>query len=258
MNVAVRDVGLIAWRSSRRTMRQPAAVIVPLTFPLILLAVNANGLRAATHLPGFPTHSFLAFFLPFAFIQGALFAAMTAGTDLGRDIDTGFFNRLALTPLRGMGLVVGQLGGALSQALLQAIAYLAVGLVLGVHFASGVAGIVVFLLLALTIAAAWGTTGIWIALRTGSGEAVQSQFPVLFFFMIISSMNLPRNLIEAHWFQLAATLNPVSYMIEGLRSLVIQGWNAEALALGFGMSLGVVAVAMLLSSFALKKRMTRT
>jgi len=258
VNVAVRDVGLIAWRSSRRTMRQPAAVIVPLTFPLILLAVNANGLRAATHLPGFPTHSFLAFFLPFAFIQGALFAAMTAGTDLARDIDTGFFNRLALTPLRGMGLVVGQLGGALSQALLQAIAYLAVGLVLGVHFASGVAGIVVFLLLALTIAAAWGTTGIWIALRTGSGEAVQSQFPVLFFFMIISSMNLPRNLIEAHWFQLAATLNPVSYMIEGLRSLVIQGWNAEALALGFGMSLGVVAVAMLLSSFALKKRMTRT
>ena len=103
MNVALRDVGLIAWRSSRRTMRQPAAVIVPLIFPLILLAVNSNGLKAATHIPGFPTNSFLAFFLPFAFIQGALFAAMTAGTDLARDIDTGFFNRLALTPLRGTG-----------------------------------------------------------------------------------------------------------------------------------------------------------
>jgi ABC-2 type transport system permease protein len=70
VSVAVRDVGLIAWRSTRRTMRQPAAVVVPLLFPLILLAVNSNGLRAATHLPGFPTHSFLAFFLPFAFIQG--------------------------------------------------------------------------------------------------------------------------------------------------------------------------------------------
>jgi ABC-2 type transport system permease protein len=71
-------------------------------------------------------------------------------------------------------------------------------------------------------------------------------------------MNLPRNLIEAHWFQVAATLNPVSYMIEGLRSLVIVGWDAEALVLGFGMSLGLVAVAMFLSSIALKKRMTRT
>jgi len=183
---------------------------------------------------------------------------MTAGTDLAGDIDTGFFNRLALTPLRGMGLVVGQLGGALSQALLQSVAYLTVGLVLGVHFASGPAGILVFLLLALVIAAAWGTTGIWIALRTGSGEAVQSQFPLLFFFMIISSMNLPRNLIEAHWFRLAATFNPVSYMIEGLRSLVIEGWNAEALALGFGVSLGLVLIAMLLSGVALRKRMTRT
>jgi ABC-2 type transport system permease protein len=258
VSVALRDVGLIAWRSSRRTMRQPAAVIVPLTFPLILLAVNSSGLRAATRLPGFPTHSFLAFFLPFAFIQGALFAAMTAGTDLGRDIDTGFFNRLALTPLRGLGIVVGQLGGALTQALLQAIAYLTVGLLLGVHFESGVAGIFVFLILALVIAAAWGTTGIWIALRTGSGEAVQSQFPLLFFFMIISSMNLPRNLIEADWFRVAATLNPVSYMIEALRSLVIEGWNAEALALGFAVSIGAVAVAMGLASVALRKRMTRT
>jgi ABC-2 type transport system permease protein len=258
VSVALRDVGLIAWRSSRRTMRQPAAVIVPLTFPLILLAVNSSGLRAATRLPGFPTHSFLAFFLPFAFIQGALFAAMTAGTDLGRDIDTGFFNRLALTPLRGLGIVVGQLGGALTQALLQAIAYLTVGLVLGVQFESGVAGIFVFLILALVIAAAWGTTGIWIALRTGSGEAVQSQFPLLFFFMIISSMNLPRNLIEADWFRVAATLNPVSYMIEALRSLVIEGWNAEALALGFAVSIGAVVVAMGLASVALRKRMTRT
>ena len=78
-------------------------------------------------------------------------------------------------------------------------------------------------------------TGIWIALRTGSGEAVQSQFPLLFFFMIISSMNLPRNLIEVNWFRDASqSFNPVSYMIEALRSLVIEGWNMQALALGFG------------------------
>ena len=65
---------------------------------------------------------------------------------------------------------------------------------------------------------------------------MQSQFPILFFFIIISSMNLPRNLIEADWFRTAATLNPVSYMIEGLRSLIIEGWNAQALALGFGIA----------------------
>jgi ABC-2 type transport system permease protein len=258
VSVATRDVGLIAWRSVRRTVRQPANVIAPLTFPILLLAINSNGLKAATHIPGFPTHSFVSFFLPFAFIQGALFAALTAGTDLARDIDTGFLNRLALTPLRGTGLLAGQLGGAMAQALAQALVYLGVGLALGVRFASGLDGIVVLVLLALTIGAAWGAVGIWIALRTGSGEAVQSQFPILFFFIIISSMNLPRNLIESDWFRTAATINPVSYMIEGLRSLIIQGWNAQALALGFGVAISAVTIAMSLAGVELRKRMART
>ncbi len=252
------QVGLIAWRSTRRTVRQPALVIAPLTFPLMLMAVNSNGLKAATRLPGFPTHSFLSFFLPFSFIQGALFAASTAGTDLARDIDTGFLNRLALTPLHGTALLVGQLGGAMAQALVQAFVYLGVGLALGVHFASGLQGIFVLVVLALTVGAAWGAVGIWIALRTGSGEAVQSQFPILFFFIIISSMNLPRNLIEADWFRTAATLNPVSYMIEGLRSLIIEGWDVQALALGFGFAILSVAVAMALAAVELRKQMART
>ena len=76
--------------------------------------------------------------------------------------------------------------------------------------------------------------------------------------MIISSMNLPRNLIEVNWFRDAATFNPVSYMIEALRSLVIEGWNAQALALGFGVSFGAVALATGLANIALRKRMTRT
>src|SRR5258708_32596083 len=78
----------------------------------MLMAVNSNGLKAATHLPGFPTHSFLAFFVPFSFMQGALFASAIAGTDLARDVDTGFLNRLALTPVRGAALLIGEIGGA--------------------------------------------------------------------------------------------------------------------------------------------------
>ena len=66
----------------------------------ILLAVNASGLRAATYLPGFPTHSYVSFAIAVAFIQGATFAQINTGTNLAEDIDSGFFNRLALTPLR--------------------------------------------------------------------------------------------------------------------------------------------------------------
>ena len=62
-------------------------------------------------------------------------------------------------------------------------------------------------------------------------------FPVLFVFLFISSMNTPRDLIDVDWFQTAATLNPVSYMIEAVRSLIIEGWDWQALALGFGFTI---------------------
>jgi len=253
-----RQVLLIAWRSLVRTLRQPGTVIPPLIFPLMLMAVNSNGLRAATHLPGFPTDSFLAFFIPFSFIQGALFASGIAGTDLAKDIDTGFMNRLALTPMRGSALLLGQMGGAVGLGVIQAALYLLVGLVAGVDIESGIGGAVLILLLATLVCSAFAALGLWMALRTGSTEGVQSLFPLLFFFTFISSMNLPRNLIEVAWFRDVATANPVSYMIEGLRSLVIEGWNAQALALGFGLTIALLVLAMTLSARALRVRMART
>jgi ABC-2 type transport system permease protein len=256
--VVVRQIWLIARRSLVRTARQPGTWIPPLTFPLMLMAVNSNGLRAATHLPGFPTHSFLAFFLPFSFMQGALFASAIAGTDLARDIDNGFLNRLALTPIRDSALLLGQIGGAVGLGAIQEVVYLSVGLAAGVHVDAGVGGALLILLLAILIAVGFGTLGLWLALRTGSGEGVQAQFPLLFFTLFISSMNLPRNLIEVRWFRDIATVNPVSYLIEALRSLIIEGWNAQALALGFLFASLLIAVSLTLASRQLKIRMART
>ena len=110
----------LARRSVVRQARQPANVVAPIIFPLGLLAVNSGGLQPATMIPGFPTDRFVAFALAIPFIQGALFATMNAGADLARDIQTGFLNRLALTPRPRSRLVVGQLAGVSVVALLQA------------------------------------------------------------------------------------------------------------------------------------------
>jgi ABC-2 type transport system permease protein len=87
---------------------------------------------------------------------------------------------------------------------------------------------------------------------------VQGFFPALFVFLFISSMNMPRDLIPIDWFRIAATANPVSYLIEGVRSLIITGWNGQALALGFGVAVAVSVVAMAASSWVLKERLART
>jgi ABC-2 type transport system permease protein len=252
------QVGELARRAVVRTARQPAQIVPSLIFPLFLLAVNTGGLDAATDIPGFPTDSYLTFALAVPFIQAGIFAVMGGGTDLARDIETGFLNRLSLTPMSGFGLVAGQLAGVLALGVLQVFVYVAVGLIAGAEFAAGVGGFFVLLALALSIVLAFGAIGVFAALRLGNGEAVQGLFPVMFVFLFLSSMALPRDLIETNWFQTVATYNPASYLIEGVRSLFVTGWDGEALALAFGFAFAIAAVFLAASTVALRTRMTRT
>jgi ABC-2 type transport system permease protein len=241
------QIANLARRSITRTLRQPAYVVPPLLFPTLLVAVNAASLRPSTMLEGFPTTSFLAFAMAVPFIQGALFATMNAGTDLARDIQNGFLDRLALTPMRGSALLAGHLAGVIVMGVIQAVFYLVFALVAGVEIAAGPAGAVVILVLAALIAAGFGMLGAFMALRTGSGESIQAFFPVLFIFLFMSSMNAPRDLMSVDWFRTVATINPVSYLIEAVRSLIITGWNAEALALGFAVALALIVASTIVA-----------
>jgi ABC-2 type transport system permease protein len=252
------QVGMLARRSVVRTLRQPAMVIPSLVFPLILLAINSSGLDSATRLPGFPSDSYFQFALAIPFIQGALFSANSAGTNVANDIETGFLNRLALTPLRRVALMMGQLAGILALGLIQAVTFVVIGVAFGSGIAAGVGGALVIVALSLVISLAFGLIGAFVALRTGSGEAVQGVFPLFFAALFLSSMALPRNLIETDWFRTVADWNPVSYMLEAIRSLVISGWDGEALAVGFACAGGLALVALVAASAALRTQMVRT
>ena len=251
------QVGMLARRSIIRTLRQPAMVVPSILFPLMFLAINSSGLDSATELPGFPTDSYFQFALAIAFIQGALFSANSAGTNVSNDVETGFLNRLSLTPLRRVALLMGQLAGILALGLIQALTFLLVGLLFGDGIAAGVGGAVVIVALSLLISLGFGCIGAFVALRTGSGEAVQGVFPLFFAALFLSSMSLPRDLIETDWFRTVADWNPVSYMLEAIRSLVITGWDSEALLLGFACAGGLALVALLATSSALRTRMVR-
>ena len=258
MHDALVQASLLGRRAVVRTARQPANVIFPLIFPMLLFAVNSGGLKAETRLPGFPTNSFVAFAIAVPFVQGALLATVNANVEFARDIQTGFLNRLALTPMRGITLLFGQLGGLLAIALVQAVFYLVVGVAFGVRLQTGVPGALLLLVLEAVIALAFASFGTWAALRTGSTEAVQGLFPVFFVFLFLSSMNIPRNLISTTWFRWVATANPVSYLIEAVRGLVIYDWRWETIGLGFAVAAGMCLVGFALAAHALLGRLART
>jgi ABC-2 type transport system permease protein len=252
------QVGSVARRSVVRTLRQPAMVVPSLVFPLILLAVNSGGLDAATRLPGFPTDSYLTFALAIAFVQGALFAANSAGNNMANDVETGFLSRLSLTPLRRFALLTGQLAGVVVLGLIQAVTYLTAGVIAGAQFKTGVPGALMIVLLSLLISLGFGALGAFAALRAGSAEAVQGLFPLMFAALFLSSMALPRDLIETDWFRTVADWNPVSYMLEAIRSLLIEGWDGTTLVLGFGLAGALALATLTAATLALRTRMTRT
>jgi ABC-2 type transport system permease protein len=224
----------------------------------MLLFVSAGGLQAAEELPGFPNVSYFDFALAVTFMQGAIFATGGAGTDLATDIDTGFLNRLALTPMSGAALVLGQLGGAIVLGIFQATCYLAAGFLGGATIASGVGGVLVLYVLVILMAIGFGGLGVAAALRTGNGEAVQGLFPVLFVLLFLSTINLPLDLIPITWFRWVATGNPITYLVDAIRSLIITGWDGPALAIGFAVALGIAVLGILLSAAALRGRLQRT
>jgi ABC-2 type transport system permease protein len=230
-------------RSVLRTLRQPALIAQGMIFPLFLYAYNIGGLDVSTRLPGFPTDSYETFALALTFTFVGLYAMTVAGTQLGEDIRSGYVRRVALTPMRASILLLGQLGGVVAFAAVQAVFFLIIGFAAGAHVEAGPAGAVLIILYAAFFALALGSVGLMVALLTRSGEAVQSVFPLLMAALFFSSLNLPRDLIQTKWFQTVTTYNPISYLVEAPRSLLVSGWDAEPLLLGL-----VVAAAILLGA----------
>jgi ABC-2 type transport system permease protein len=229
----IAQVGPLAMRSLTRTARKPALVAPGIVFPLIIFAFLAGGLgNVATKIPGFPTSSYTTFILGLTFAYSGVYAVTVAGTQLGEDVQSGFIKRMALTRLGALTMALGQLTGVLVLAFVQALAFICIGLAAGAHIEAGVGGALLLVAITMLNALALGSLGMFFAIRTGSGQAVQALFPLLMALMFLSSMNLPRELISSGWFRTVATFNPLSYLIEAPRSLLVLGWNAQALELG--------------------------
>jgi len=251
-------VAVLAKRSVLRTLRQPVLVVPNLVFPLFLLAVMSGAGGQITKIAGFPHTNYITFILGATMVQCGIGAMTVGGNNLGSDMETGFMNRLALTPTQGWVLVVAQLAGVVVTGVLQAALVLAVGLAFGAHITAGAAGFAVILAIVAVTILAFGSIGQYIALRTGSSEAVQGVFPIALAAMFLSSMILPRNLITADWFKAIATYNPISYVVEGARSLLITGWDRQALELCFGITAGIAIIGTTVTVSRIRRALIRT
>lgn len=247
----------IARRSILGTARQPAAIIPSLTFPLIFLALSSAALSRATHLPGFPqVDSFLQFGLAASIVQGVLFGAVAAGTDMARDVENGFFERLIASPVSRNSIVVGRLAGAALLGFLQAWFFFGVAILFGADVLGGIPGMALVSIVCAVLAAAIGAVTVAMALKTGSSEAVQGSFPLIFSLLFLSSAFFPRALMEG-WFKSAATINPLSHLIEGNRAQVIHGLDIGQFLIALGIAVVMFAFGLTIARLALRGRLVK-
>jgi ABC-2 type transport system permease protein len=236
-------------------LRQPQVVFPSLFFPLFFTALNSAAFERATNLPQFPAvDSFLDFLLPATILQGVIFGATSAGVEMATDVANGFFDRLLTSPVSRTSILVGRLAGAAVLGACQALLFVLVLLPFGASVRGGPAGLAVLVLVAMLLGIGIGGFGVAMGLRTGSAEAVQGSFPLLFVLMFTSSAFFPRELMTG-WYHDVASINPVSWMVEGLRDLVIEPFAvAPALrAIVVAAGLGVLTVS--LSLVQLRRRL---
>lgn len=251
---ALRQVRAMSWRSVLAIARQPALVVPSLVFPLFFASLGTSSFSRATSLPGFPeVDSFLDFSLAGTIVQGVLFGSTVGATALATDIQTGFFDRLLASPVSRLSVLLGRLAGASAFGAAQAALFTLLLLPFGVTVHAGVGGFAVIVLSGALIGLAFGALMAAMALRTGSAEAVQGAFPLLFIVLFFSSAFFPRQTMSGVYGGIADA-NPVSYLVEGIRALIVEGFGARAVAEALGIPAAIACGTLWLSIVALRAR----
>lgn len=246
------DLIAVAGRALRQIPRDPESLIPALIVPVFFFTVNLGSLQKVTRqAAGIDLKAFL---LPVAIVFAV--TGISRASSLVTDIQGGYFDRLCMTPVRRLALLLGLMVADFTLVVALTIPVLIVGFAVGVNFVTGVAGVIAFVL----IAALWGLvfTGFpyAIALKTGNPAAVNSSFVLFFPLAFLTTTFVPRQALSG-WLSTIATYNPVTYLLAGMRSLTSVGWDGSALGQAVVAVAAVGVLSMSLALAALRGRVRR-
>jgi ABC-2 type transport system permease protein len=233
-------------RALREALRQPDALFMTMFIPLFFLVVNTG--QAAEIFPSNSTdflegQGYGAFQLPITLLLAASFGM--AALFLVEEIEGGYFDKLRAMPVPRYALVLGRLVAEGAKGLVLSTVIVLLALPFGITIASGPLGFVLLILLS----ALWGVvyTGFiqLIALKTRNAAAVNSGGLIFFPLLFLTPNFVPRDLLTEPM-EVAATINPVTYLMEALRSMILNDLEWDKILPGFGVvaALGVLMLVL--------------
>ena len=211
-----RSVGILAKRSIRNIRRLPSAFFPALAMPIFNMVVFAGTFFAVTKIPGFPTDRSINWYMPLGIMMGAAFGGVGLGFTAIRDIETGFYDRLRMSPTSRFSLVIGPLVGTLVRVLLMTSLVIVLGVALGARFEGGVLDIVIgvscLYLAALGLAAIGAGWGLGLAFKFKDMRGAAIMQLSIFLVMFLSSAQVPLNVMSG-WLHTVARVNPATNIL---------------------------------------------
>ena len=179
--------------------------------------------------------------------------ASVSGIVMVTDIERGYFDKLLLTPAPRRARVLSRLVADAVRAIVVSVVILLVGLAIGSPLEAGVGGAIVLLLLMGAFGAAYSGIGLAVSLRTGNPQAAQLGILIFFPLLFLSTAFAPKEVFEP-WLEQVAGLNPVTYLLAGMRSLVLDGWDGAEIGYAFAAVGGIGVFTTVLTLLALRFR----
>jgi ABC-2 type transport system permease protein len=247
------DLWSVAIRALRALPREPEMVVPALIIPVFFFAVNIGTLQDFAQ-RGIPGLDFRAFQLPTAIVFAV--TGISRAAALVTDIQSGYFDRMLMTPMKRTSLLLGLMVADLVLAMALTLPVVLMGLLVGVRFETGFLGAVLFVVMAGFWALAFTGFPYAIALKTASPGAVGASFILFFPFAFLTTATLPREALTG-WLASIARFNPMTYLLAGLRSLLYGGWQWQPLLEGALAIVIVGTVSIGLALAALRGRVAR-
>jgi ABC-2 type transport system permease protein len=250
------NIFLLTVRSLTTLLRTPEALLPPVAISIFFLVIYQSTLgKAADFIPGIGG-SYLGFILPLSIVSGSLSGSGIAAQNLVRDIERGYFDKLLLTPVRRSALLLAPiLAGAVILGI-QSTIVVSVGLLLGLTPATGILGLLV--VIGLGVLLGLGFAGFTVSAALGSGSAAATQGASFLFFPLtfLAPTFVPMSLLSG-WLEIAAKVNPITYVLQAMRALLNTGWDGQAIATSILACLILAVIMYALAAFALRVRTRR-
>jgi len=247
-----KDLLTVAGRALRAIPREPEAVIPALLIPLFFFMVNTGSLSKISGFAGIEDYK--AFQIPVAIVFAV--TGISRASALVTDIKSGYFDRLLMTPISRVSLLLGLMIADFALVIALSIPVLLLGLFVGVNFVTGVLGMGAFLLLSGLWGLAFTGFPYAIALKTGNPAAVNSAFLLFFPFSFLTTSFLPIEALSG-WLATAAKYNPVTYLLDGLRTIISVGWVWAPIGKALLAIAIILVISFTLAFIALKGRVSR-